>query len=393
MKIAIDVTPVRLDGSTGGATNLCIELIKGFAVKKRIELLLLCADWNVDYFSKFQSKSVEIIQVIGEKKIIEKSKSLLKLKKLLTKVSSTNNGKNSNSILKDNNVHLLFAPFSAPTYHEDSIPIVSIIHDIQHEYYPQFFSHEEYVHRKKFYEDICNKVQVIACVSNFTKNTFCQKYQFEQKRAFTVYNSIQNRFNEVINKNELLRWNLKHEGYIIYPANFWEHKNHKMLLQAFSMYNKLNCDSEYKLVLTGNPLEKLDYFNNIISGLEISDKVIITGYLNDEELHTLLAFSKGFIFPSLFEGFGIPIAEAMQLEKLIACSNTTSLPEVGCEGIFYFDPRKIDEIVNGIKYIINEKMTDNISQNYNLKLQEYKPEVMIDSYFNIFQKVINQEIE
>jgi hypothetical protein len=230
-------------------------------------------------------------------------------------------------------------------------------------------------------------VDSVTCISDYTRRTFCEKYGFPGERAKTIYIAVQNRF---LKENDAIldKLHIRNQKYIVYPANFWEHKNHKLLLNAFAMYVHQNND--LKLVLTGNPLEQMNYYVDLLRAMSISEYVVITGYVDNEELYSILKNAKGLIYPSLFEGFGIPVVEAMHLHKLIACSDLTSLPEIGCESIYYFNPKKPDEILQGIQFLSESEMTSEIIQDYDEKLKDYETDKMVDSYLEVFQDTISR---
>lgn len=381
LKIAVDVLSIREDGSAGGATGFAIELIKGFAMTTGVQTMVLCGDWNEKVLRKLLPNNVQFCQGVGEKKFT----GIGRIDRLLNRIRRKFY---NNSILSKNHVDILYCPFSAATYKENGIPTVSTILDIQHEYYPQFFEPQELQHRRKFYQDIVKKVERVVCISDYTKNTFCEKYGYPEDRAQTIYIAIQNRF-ERADDRVLERLNIKNNQYIVYPANFWEHKNHKLLLNAFAMYAAEN--KEMKLVLTGNPLTQSEYYDNLLKAMKIGGRTVITGYVTNEELYSILKNAKGLIYPSLFEGFGIPIVEAMHLNKLIACSNLTSLPEIGCSAICYFDPKKPDEILRGIEFLAKNEVTDEVRKEYAEKLKEYDTDKMVNEYLKVFEDVIQNK--
>lgn len=381
MKIAVDLLSIRPDGSAGGATGFALELIKGFASRQNIQVMVLCAEWNIRFLKTFLPKNVQLYQVIGKHNIT----GIEIVDKVLNRIRHKMQSK---SILSTNGVDILYCPFSAATYKEKGIPTVSTILDIQHEYYPQFFAPQELAHRRKFYQDIVKKVERVVCISDYTRETFCEKYDFPTERAQTIYIAIQNRFEKEDDKI-LDKLNIRGQKYIVYPANFWEHKNHKLLLNAFAMYVSKNKD--LKLVLTGNPLENAGYYEDVIKAMGIDEYVSITGYITNEELYSILENSKGLIYPSLFEGFGIPVVEAMHLHKLIASSNLTSLPEIGCDEIYYFNPKKPDEILRGIHFLAENEMTDSIITKYDEKLKDYESDKMVEAYLKVFKDVLEKK--
>ena len=381
MRLAVDVLSIRPDGSAGGATGFAIELIKGLMKRKGIQVFLLCSEENISYLKEEISFPVRFLQVTGNIKFL----GIPKLDRFLNRVVNHFGRRN---LLAKNRNDILYCPFSAPTLKEKGIPTVSTILDIQHEFYPQFFAPQELQHRRKFYADIVKKVERVVCISDYTRETFCEKYNFPAERAQTIYIAIQNRFNKE-DDTILDKLSIRDQEYVVYPANFWEHKNHKLLLNAFSMY--ISRQGKMKLVLTGNPLEQTAYYNSLLEKLGIAERTVITGYVSNEQLYSILKNAKGLIYPSLFEGFGIPVVEAMYLHKSIACSNLTSLPEIGCDSIYYFNPKNPDEILKGIIYIENQEITDSVINEYERKLSEYQKEKMVSGYLSVFEELMNDQ--
>ena len=115
--------------------------------------------------------------------------------------------------------------------------------------------------------------------------------------------------------------------------------------------------------------------------------VILPGYLSEEELAALLASCKALIFPSLYEGFGMPILEAMAFSKPILCSNVTSLPEVAGDGALLFDPRRPHEILAAIEQIISDsKLASSLVERGKARIAHWGgPEKMAREYLAVFQ--------
>lgn len=381
MKIAVDVLSIREDGSAGGATGFAIELINGLAEEPGVEVCALCGDWNEKILKKQLSHKVKLVRKAGGFhptgiKCID-----LRLERFFDRFRKDNS-------LKNMGIDILYCPFSAVTFKEKNIPAVSTILDIQHEYYPQFFTQQELEHRRNFYREIVSKSERVVCISDYTKQTFCEKYCFPIEKASTIYIAIQNRFHQ---KDDSIFTNLGigNKKYLIYPANFWEHKNHKLLLNAFAMFAQE--ENDLCLVLTGNPLEKSDYYRDMIAAMKLEERVFITGYVSNEQLYSLLDKAYGLIYPSLFEGFGIPIVEAMALKKPIASSNLTSLPEVGCDSIFYFDPKKPDEILKGIRFLYKAVYDGKMEKSYQQKLSDFTLDKMVRDYLAVFKEVVEND--
>jgi glycosyltransferase involved in cell wall biosynthesis len=141
--------------------------------------------------------------------------------------------------------------------------------------------------------------------------------------------------------------------FIYYPAATWLHKNHINLLRAVSMLiSDFHFDGD--LVLTGVSTSARDSLQKNITGLGLQDRVHVLGYLPYDTLPVIYNLARLMVFPSLFEGFGMPVLEAMACGCPVVCSDVTSLPEVAGEAAGYFDPTSPDEIAAAINRLWND---------------------------------------
>jgi glycosyltransferase involved in cell wall biosynthesis len=145
--------------------------------------------------------------------------------------------------------------------------------------------------------------------------------------------------------------------FLLHVGSLDKRKNLPRLIRSV----KLLRDKGYKdlkLVLVGKASPKLFINNEIeildtIRELDMQEHVILTGYLEDEELGHLYRSAMAYIFPSLYEGFGIPMVEAFQFQIPIAAANNSCLPEIGADAALYFDPLHEEDIANSIEKLIN----------------------------------------
>jgi glycosyltransferase involved in cell wall biosynthesis len=387
MKIAIDVTPILPGGECGGATQLVLELLRGFGQKAiPHKFILLTAHYNDSFFHKFDSSGMERICVLKN----SSDKISHKISCFFNKIKDVIFSSPSRGILKKNKISVLFCPMSAPTYREPGIPTVSVIHDLQHFWYPSFFTPQELSHRSHFYNELKKKVDYVICVSSFTKKSVVEKLNTPSERIFVIPNCVHTRFltsSTEDTKRILNKFKLYGEKYCIYPANLWPHKNHKLLLTAFGMFTKQYTQFDLHLVLPGAKLEYSSEIEDSIKQMRLESKVHLLGYLKDEELSVLWKNAYFLIYPSLFEGFGIPLVEAMVYEKPIAAGAVTSIPEVAGDAAIYFDPRKPDEIVKSMYTIVhNKNVFNSLVDEGRIQLKRYNFETMIDQYISVFRK-------
>lgn len=130
---------------------------------------------------------------------------------------------------------------------------------------------------------------------------------------------------------------------------------HKNLDRLFEAVAQLNADGlKLQLALVGHAGLDTDHLRALATKLGIDDQVAFTGWVTDEELDSLYAAAECFVYPTLFEGFGLPVLEAMHRGVPVACSNTTSLPEVAGDAALLFDPLSVEAIANSIRNLIEQ---------------------------------------
>lgn len=262
------------------------------------------------------------------------------------------------SLVSQIEADLLFCPFTAPFYADPNIPTVSVIYDLQYRAYPQFFTREELIQRDDNFRMAYQKAGYLVAISEFVRQTVVETTKLPPERVIAVPIGLlhaPDQTDHEISTNGLLeKYGLSRREYILYPANFWQHKNHAILLTAFNMYRQANPASTLKLVCTGSPGRGAEAFCRAVQRMGLANWVIYPGYVSAEEYDLLLRSAFAMVFPSLYEGFGIPVLEAMSVGVPVLCSKVTSLPEVGGDAVLYFDPRRPAEIVEALTRLSEE---------------------------------------
>lgn len=231
---------------------------------------------------------------------------------------------------------LLFCPFTVPYFWRPEVPMVSIVYDLQHVTYPEFFSAEQRRNRQQHIDDVCAKATQIVCISEYVRQTIVALRPDIASRVTTVPLCV---LHELPTPESAIvaRLQLGRAPFLLYPANFWPHKNHRRLIEAMRVYRQLAPESDLRIVCTGAP-------NALMAELRahaeatVPGAFVFAGYVGEGELVALIDASSGLIFPSLYEGFGMPVLEAMSRSTVVLCSRVTSLPEVAGDAAVYFDP-------------------------------------------------------
>jgi glycosyltransferase involved in cell wall biosynthesis len=164
-------------------------------------------------------------------------------------------------------------------------------------------------------------------------------------------------------------------------------------LEAFSKFLFLS-NSNIKLAIVGvfNIKNNPDFFKNFLIEKSLYGKIVFTYHVSDEELKALLSNSLALVFPSLYEGFGIPVVEAMATGIPVICSNAGSLPEIAGNAALFFDPYNTDEIAATISEIVsNPDLRRKLSQlGYEQAAKFIDHDAMINEYIEIFEEVMKE---
>jgi glycosyltransferase involved in cell wall biosynthesis len=247
-------------------------------------------------------------------------------------------------------VDLLYCPFGPDRLGGGRIPFVSLLIDLLHREVPEALPSEEVIHREQFFTDACSRAAAIHVISDDAGDRLVAAYGLDRDRLFRTYLPLQ----QIDAPQPANRgWTAIKGRTFIYPANFWRHKNHPRLLGAFRLFldEVPKRRDLWSLILTGARATAGDDLDRVIGEQELRDRVIQTGYLERADYLATLRGSAGLVYPSLNEGFGIPILEAQQAGVPVACSNLSSLPEVAGAGALFFDPTDSRQIANAMAAI------------------------------------------
>ena len=249
---------------------------------------------------------------------------------------------------------VLYAPLMDLGMKTAAVPAVSLLVDLQHNAYPEFFSEPEIMARRLRWEWSARASQFVCASTEFVAGSIVNDLGIDRSRIVLTPPSLPASFvrspdREVEGSFTKSLGKRLPDKYIFYPANTWRHKNHIRLLEAL---HKIRANGEdHSLVLTGWPSEAHAEVNRTIRRLGLKKHIVWVGYVSDDWMPFLYKNARALVFPSLYEGFGIPLLEAMQSDCPIVCSNVTSCPEVAGEAALYFDPTSVDDIASTIQEV------------------------------------------
>ena len=230
--------------------------------------------------------------------------------------------------------------------------VVTIL-DLQHRHYPKFFNESEVAAREANHELAIDLAEKVICISDAVRRDIQQSYDVSGSKVETIWPIPNSHFwmdlPEGVSGKIRAKFKLD-DDYLFYPAHFWPHKNHEILIDAFALLRKRF--SNIKLVLTGGKFCLDHPARKKIEKHGLQESVMHLGYRSSLEIRCLLEEPKALIYPSKFEGFGLPVAEAIILGTPVVCSDIDSLKEVGGDAVSTFDPEDSGSIVRAVEKVL-----------------------------------------
>lgn len=376
--IGIELTKLIPGGDNGGAKLMTLELIRKLSqIDKENNYLLLINKDMVAELASFQKPNMKLLLALPSGVKIkpaqgfkQRTRRVLKHVLLALRLGNLFGIKINppvyaeSSYLSNLNLDLLFCPLTRPylfntNYLDPTIPIVSVIYDLQYLTYPQFFDDRSIFLRNKEFEEACQFSKKIICISNYVKESILKTEKVIPQKVIPIHIMLPERlekFNSQKTNSLLDQYDLMPDQYILLPANFWKHKNHAMLITAFGIYLNNHPESQLKLVFTGSDASAYKTrLVALVQAMKLDEKIVFTHYVNNDDLKSLYEHCRMLVFPTLYEGFGMPVLESMTFGKPVICSNVTSLPEIVGDAALMFDPRKPDDIANCIHKVYTDQ--------------------------------------
>lgn len=242
--------------------------------------------------------------------------------------------------------HREIAVFFSPAHYTPRfcpVPVVVTIHDLAHITYPNEFLPKDRYTLEHWTAHAIKQAQLIIAVSKHTKKDIMQYYQVPPEKIAVIYNGFEKNTFMTPLSNGLEKLHLEKNKYIVYIGTLQPRKNIIALIRAFKVWQQKHVD--WKLVIAGKKGWLFEPIFQEIEQLHLKESVIIPGFVNDDSRAMLYQNAFCLVHPSLYEGFGITLLEAMSQQCPVITSFVSSLPEVAGEAALYFDPLDPEEIV------------------------------------------------
>jgi glycosyltransferase involved in cell wall biosynthesis len=234
---------------------------------------------------------------------------------------------------------------------------VVTIHDCIHLMFPQYLPNRAaYVYARASMWSAARQAHRILTVSEASKRDIVHFFNVPPEKVVVAYNAIEERFAVTPSEEAIARvrerYQLDHQ-FILYVGNIKPHKNLVRLIEAFDQLRRRGFD-HLKLLIIGDEISKLPALRRAVHSHKLHKQVRFLGYLQDETLAILYRLASLFVFPSLYEGFGLPPLEAMASGTPVVTSNVSSMPEVTGDAAVLIDPYNVDSIVDGMAKVLSD---------------------------------------
>ncbi len=236
------------------------------------------------------------------------------------------------------------------------VPQCLVVHDLAFLHYPSAVKKSHLLFYKRYTPKFLSKAISIATVSQFSKQDIIEQYAIDPSKIDVVFNGVKEIFKPASDEVKAATKNKYTDGkeYFVYAGSIHPRKNLITLLKAFSVFKKRQ-QTNMKLVLTGRLAWKYESFTEALKSYKYRNDVVMTGYVEETELVPLIGAAYGMGYPSLFEGFGVPVLEAMKCEVPVITSANSAMQEIAKEAALYAEPDSHTAIANKMMLLYKDE--------------------------------------
>ena len=233
-----------------------------------------------------------------------------------------------------------------------NVKTLMVTHDIAHIHFPEQIPNLVRRYYDYFVPKFLKRADLIATISQFCKADIEKHYQIPSEKIFVAHNGCRDNFSAITEEEKQNIKNKYSDGqdYFFYVGAVHPRKNLVRLIQAFNLFKK-QTDTTVKLLIGGRMAWQTGDIHTAYQSADCREDITFLGYLPEEDLPKVLSASLALTYVSLFEGFGLPILEAMYAETAVICSNTSSMPEVAAEAAILVDPYQPQEVADAMQKI------------------------------------------
>ena len=284
----------------------------------------------------------------------------------------------------------VFISFDGHLSIKTDIPTVYVLHDLAYLHYPGEIPNTVLKFYQKFIPQYVNRADHIVSVSSHGQNDVLQQFQQIQPEATSVVGNASREIFKPISAQEqesIQEQYADGEKYFFYVGAVQPRKNISRIIQAFDLFNQMHPKSQ--LLIAGRSAWKTEQIKQTYLDSKSKDKIKFLGYVEDKTMAKLMASAACFIYPSLFEGFGVPVLEAMQCGVPIITSKDSAMSEVAQEAALLVDPNDTNDIAEAmIKIFDNESLSKQLIHNAESRKAQYNWDDSAKKMYEVIQKTL-----
>lgn len=233
-----------------------------------------------------------------------------------------------------------------------NVPSIYQPWDLQHRHHPEFFTAEDVRLRDVLYSAFCQQARYVCVQTEWGKQDLVRQYSIDPEKivvirwgtAFEAYHPpLEADVSRI--RQEL---NLPPD-FFLYPANTWPHKNHELILRAIGELHA--AGRPVHVVFTGAITPYRQHLDDLVQQLDIEAEIHFLGFVTNQQIQVVYRLATAMVFPSKFEGLGLPVLEAFRVGLPVICSSATVLPEVVGQAAILFDPNSPAELITAMECV------------------------------------------
>lgn len=366
MRIAVDLLWLR-PGKVGGTEFYIRNLLDGFMeLKEQFDIVLLLSRDNADTFKKYRS---------------DKRFSIIVANVQNANIANRILWQNlfQNRLLRKKGIRHCFIPVYCRPFFNGGIEYITTIHDIQAYHYPEYHPLYEVVYSKLCWQLDVKKSKKIIATTNYVKSDLMKYYKVKENKIEVLNIPAMVNLSEIVPFDNIeKKFNISEKGYYYTVAQMIPHKNLETLIKVMAELKKRRSELPLRLLISGISGNATNTIKKLVADNKLEDIVTLTGFISNEERNTLYRYCRAFLFPSVFEGFGMPPIEAMGFGAVVITTDRTSIPEVTQGKANYVeDPFSVDAWIR--------KMEDPVKRNDEFDFSIYSRSYLAKKYINFLQ--------
>lgn len=367
MKMVIDLLWLR-SGKVGGTEFYIRNLLDGFKeLEEDFTIILLLARDNAESFAHYFMD--------------------VRFKPLVARLNNFNIAKRiiwqnlfQNGLLRRNNLTNCFVPVYCRPVFNGGIKYINTIHDIQAYHYPEYHPFHEVAFSKLCWSIDARKSKKIIATTNYVKQDLIDKYHIKTDKIEVANIPAMVDLNEILPFEQIKdKFQIEKGKYYYTVAQMIPHKNLETLVKVMGEIKKKRIDLPNRLLISGISGNATDSVRRLMDENKLDKEVILTGFISNSERNALYQNCKAFLFPSIFEGFGMPPIEAMAFGATVITTDRTSIPEVTQNKANYVDdPFSVDAWI--------DKMKNPHHKNDEFRFELYDRKYLAQKYMNLLEQ-------